>query len=267
MCSTAECVALLAEHSVDLPLPRNTAWRKAQPTGKPASSVESPQIQTTPSATSVTPAARLVCRRELRQNIGMPHKQHKPMPYRKKVRHFDEAGHAHYLTFSCYRGIALLSKDRTRRWLVKALDDARVKHRFDLWAWVIMPEHAHLLIWPRQPVHETSKILADVKRPVGQKAIAWLLENRPAFLERLTVRTRSRTCRRFWQTGPGHDRNVYDPASAHEIIQYIHNNPLRRRLAERAEDWPWSSARAWAGWENVVIQIDRTLPPVEELFG
>jgi putative transposase len=53
---------------------------------------------------------------------------------RKKVRRFDEAGHAHFLTFSCYRRMPLLGKDRTRLWFLEALQDARKKHCFDLWA-------------------------------------------------------------------------------------------------------------------------------------
>ena len=98
---------------------------------------------------------------------------------RKKVQHFDEPGDAHFLTFSCYRRMALLNKDRTRLWLVDAVDNARGKHRFDLWAWVFMPEHVHLLIWPRQDGSKTAKVLADIKRPVGQEAIGWLKKNFP----------------------------------------------------------------------------------------
>ena len=59
-------------------------------------------------------------------------------------------GHAHLLTFSCFRRMPLLSKDRTRRWFLEALGAARSALEFDLWAWVIMPEHVHLLIYPRR---------------------------------------------------------------------------------------------------------------------
>jgi len=179
---------------------------------------------------------------------------------RKMVRHYDEPGDAHFLTFSCYRRMPLLSKDRSRGWLADAIEDARKKHRFDLWAWVFMPEHVHLLIWPRLPEYRTKSILADIKRPVGQQAMAWLQINSPAFLERLTVHNRNRTYRHFWQPGPGQDRNVYDAATAHEIVEYIHNNPVRRGLVHRAEDWPWSSAADWAGHEEVVLKVDRTMP-------
>jgi len=185
---------------------------------------------------------------------------------RKTVHHFDEAGHAHFLTFSCYRRLPLLSKDRSRGWLIEALQAARNKHRFDLWGWTIMPEHVHLLLWPRHAGYRTSAILADIKRPVGQRAIAWLEANHPEFLARLTVVHHSRTYRRFWQAGPGQDRNVYDPATAHEILRYIHENPVRRGLVARPEEWPWSSAADWAGREDVPLKADKTIPGISEFL-
>jgi hypothetical protein len=42
---------------------------------------------------------------------------------------------------------------------------------------------------------------------------------------------------RFWQSGGGYDRNVVKPATVSRVIDYIHFNPVRRGLAERAEDW------------------------------
>jgi putative transposase len=125
-----------------------------------------------------------------------------------------------------------------------------------------MPEHVHLLIWPRRRDYRTSLILADIKRPVGQEAIAWLEANRPEFLERLTVRNRNRTFRRFWQAGPGQDHNVYDPATAHDIAEYIHFNPVRRGLVAQPEDWPWSSAADWMNTGEAALKVDRTIPSV-----
>lgn len=55
---------------------------------------------------------------------------------RKKVKHYDGRGGAHFLTFSCYRRLPLLCKDRTRHWFLDALDKARAKHGLDLWALV-----------------------------------------------------------------------------------------------------------------------------------
>ena len=50
-------------------------------------------------------------------------------PKHKRVRSYNEPGHAHELTFSCFHGLQLLSKDRTCQWFVEAVRRAgrRVK--------------------------------------------------------------------------------------------------------------------------------------------
>jgi hypothetical protein len=40
-----------------------------------------------------------------------------------------------------------------------------------------------------------------------------------------------------------YDRNLFSPAVAAASLDYIHNDPVKRRLCQRAIDWKWSSAR------------------------
>jgi hypothetical protein len=91
---------------------------------------------------------------------------------RKRCRRFDEPGHALSLTFSCDRRLPLLSRDRTRLWLIESIEEARRLTGFDLWAFVIMPEHLHLLLYPQSQSIGISQILWRIKQPVGRKAIA-----------------------------------------------------------------------------------------------
>lgn len=183
---------------------------------------------------------------------------------RKKARHYDVPGDAHFVTFSCYRRIVLLSKDRTREWLVQSLAKARLAHNFDLWAWVIMPEHVHLLLYPRDRIYKMSKIGWRIKQPVGRKAIRWLKKHSPGFLDSLTVLNKNRTYHRFWQAGPGFDRNLSELTSLLEVIDYIYFNPVRRGLVERPEDWFWSSAAEWSGRSETPLPVDKTLPLIFE---
>jgi putative transposase len=185
---------------------------------------------------------------------------------RKRCRRFDVPGDAHELTFSCYRRLPLLSRDRTRGWLVEAIEEARHKERFDLWAYAIMPEHAHVLIRPCEPGCGVSRILWRIKRPVGWRAVACLRAHAPAYLARLTVTRADGTPEaRFWQAGGGYDRNILEPTTVVNVIDYVHLNPVRRGLVERPEDWPWSSARWYAGLRPVPLEIDPTLPRVYDL--
>jgi putative transposase len=185
---------------------------------------------------------------------------------RKRCRRYDVPGDAHELTFSCYRRLPLLARDRTRGWLVEAIAAARLKARFDLWAYVIMPEHVHLLIRPRGPGVGVSGILWRVKRPVGRRAVEHLRAHAPSFLPRLTVTRGDGTQEsRFWQAGGGYDRNIVEATTLLSVIDYIHQNPVRRGLVERAEDWDWSSAGWYAGRRPVPLEMDPTLPQVSEL--
>jgi putative transposase len=58
---------------------------------------------------------------------------------------------------------------------------------------------------------------------------------------------------------------VHEAQTAHQIIEYIHGNPVHRGLVQRPEDWPWSSAADWAGQKHPLLPVDRTVPSIERL--
>ena len=108
-----------------------------------------------------------------------------------------------------------------------------------------------------------SSILASLKLSVTRKAVNWLRKNRPSFLSHMEQREGGRLYHRFWLRGGGHDRNLRSATDVHEKIRYIHANPVRRGLAARPEDWPWSSVRAhlYASDEPIPIDFD-TIPTI-----
>jgi putative transposase len=180
--------------------------------------------------------------------------------HRKRLKHYNIPGDAHFLTFSCFKQMPLLDDDLTRTWVVESIERARRQHTFDLWAWVLMPEHVHLLVYPRHRFYRIDKILASIKTPVGHLAIRRMKREAPEYLEQLTVVNQNRTYRRFWQAGAGYDRNIDDIVELYQTIEYIHDNPVRRGLVERSTDWRWSSAQDWAGVAHPPISVDRSLP-------
>jgi putative transposase len=151
----------------------------------------------------------------------------------------------------------LFSKDRSRRWFIEAMESARQRCRLAMWAYVIMPEHVHVIVCPRQPVYEVRLIRTALKVPVQRKALAFLRRQAPEYLRRLSDQQPNGELHyRFWQRGGGYDRNVTDPATLRTMIEYVHQNPVRRGLVERATDWTWSSARFYDGLGDVPIAMD-----------
>ena len=175
-------------------------------------------------------------------------------------RNYDEPGNAHELTFTCYRRFRFLGAERTCDWLAAAIDRARGRLDFALWAYVFMPEHVHLILWPRRPDSRIAAILQSIKQPVGQRGIAYLETHAPRWLPRVTRVHCGRTERLFWQSGGGYDRNIIEPRTLAFAIDYIHQNRVRRGLVSRTEDWRWSSAGWFEGMERNPLRPDR-IPP------
>ena len=105
--------------------------------------------------------------------------------YRKTCQRYNIPGNAHALTFSCYHRLPLLNRDRTRIWFIDSLHASSVKHRFEIWSYVIMPEHVHLVIFPFQENYSISNILSDIKQPVTRKAVRYLQEHKPSYLSKI----------------------------------------------------------------------------------
>jgi putative transposase len=167
-----------------------------------------------------------------------------PGPHRKLVRHYHEPGDLHELTFSCFKRLPLFNNDRWREQLARYIDAAGERAGIQLVAFVFMPEHVHLLVAPMTAKPDIGRYLAWIKQPFSKSIREQLLESNPELLERLMVQERpGKTCFRFWQEGPGYDRNLNTPATIERAIDYLHRNPCRRDLATRAVDWKWSSAR------------------------
>ena len=62
--------------------------------------------------------------------------------HRKRCKRWDIPYDAHCLTFSCFRSQCAC------RWFLEALGAVRTRQPFDLWAYVIMPEHVHIALRP-----------------------------------------------------------------------------------------------------------------------
>lgn len=179
---------------------------------------------------------------------------------RKRRTNWNEAGHAHQLTFCCLHRIALLSRDRSRRWFVEALALARHKHNIELWAYVIMPEHVHALLWPRSPDCDVALVRKTIKQSASRRAIGYLRVHAPQWLDRLVVVEANRRYHRFWEAGGGYDRNILTQDAAWASVEYIHANPVRDGLVDHPLDWPWSSARWYAGFEDAILAMDACPP-------
>jgi len=173
-------------------------------------------------------------------------------PHRKQMHRREIPGRTRFITFSCQRRLTLLKQPAICRIFLESLERARARSGASIYAWVIMPEHVHLLMMPGDiPLDRT---LLSIKLTVSKRVILrWQDLNAPVLN---TIRTSS-GCPCFWQKGGGHDRNIRDLPEFRRKVQYIHRNPVERGLVEHPPDWRWSSVRWWMGF---AMESSRAIP-------
>jgi putative transposase len=159
-------------------------------------------------------------------------------------------GDLHFITFSCYRRLPLLETARARDLFVEELEKVRDEMKFYLIGYVVMPNHVHLLM--SEPAGVTpSAVLHKLKLGFSRRVRA---RAKPLDAQR-ELSHRQKALRSFWQAR-FYDFNVYSTGKRKEKLNYMHANPVIRRLVEHPKDWPWSSWSFYETKESGLINID-----------
>jgi REP element-mobilizing transposase RayT len=108
---------------------------------------------------------------------------------------------------------------------------------YHLWAFVVMPNHVHLLVTPLAPLPKITKSLKGITAKRANIMLA------------LTVRS-------FWQE-ESYDHLVRHEGEFEKIRSYIEKNPVRAGLVAEANQYRWSSA----GWATGGSPADQGVRP------
>ncbi len=145
----------------------------------------------------------------------------------KRLERFYGQHHLHFITCSCYGRCPLLDTPRKRDVFVGILNEVRVRYRFGLIGYVVMPGHVHLLI--SEPALGTpSTVMQVLKQRVAHRL---LVGEGPAE-------------HGFWQPR-FYDFNVWTHQKRNEKLNYMHMNPVKGGLVTHPSLWAWSSYRSF----------------------
>jgi REP element-mobilizing transposase RayT len=120
--------------------------------------------------------------------------------------------------------------------IIKTLDFYRRRGRFRLLGFVVMDNHVHMLIAP-----SVGRRLSDIIRD-------WKVWT--------SRRNRSKPAgeplweRRF------DDNRIDTSRELREVLEYIHDNPVRAGVVGRAEEYPWSSVHNYLSDARAAIEVD-----------
>ena len=146
----------------------------------------------------------------------------------------------YFITASTFQKQNILQSDRMAGLFVDVLLYYRQKQKYRLHEFVVMPDHFHLLVTPRESLQRTMQLIKGgfsfrAKRELGFSHEIW----QPGF----------------------YDRRVRDPEEYFALREYIRQNALKRGLAAEGEDYRYSSA-----WPGLVLDgAPQRLKPVDPI--
>ncbi len=163
-------------------------------------------------------------------------------------------GVLHYLEFNVREKRPAFRSDLCARLALQVLGECCNTHPAKLPAYVVMPTHLHCVLNPRDG--DAVRFTRDFK------AALTLAYDRLAEAQGWTA-ARAWLCatadghRQLWQDGK-YDFFLWSERLIWQKIDYIHHNPVRAKLVNRASEYPYSSFRAWYDVPGeVILPIDR----------
>ena len=149
----------------------------------------------------------------------------------------------YYFTSVTHHRLPVFRTDKFKDLMCKALDEARTSSEMFIFAYVIMLDHFHIITDGRRKISDTLRFLNGIS---ARRLIDHLKENGPEeSLRKLQLEEKAGNYKySLWEHHP--DKFLLTSESMFmQKVNYIHNNPVKEGLVERAEDYKYSSARYW----------------------
>ena len=167
----------------------------------------------------------------------------------------------YYVTFTVHQWADVFTRCIYIDIVIESLRYCQKEKGLKIYAWVIMSNHIHLIM--RSETNNLSDIIRDFKKytsskivkaiesnkkesrrnclPVRQTGLLWLLKKDDKIW--------------FWEEGY-HGVEITSPDFFETKLNYIHLNPVRAKIVERAEDYYYSSCADYLGTRKGILDVE-----------
>jgi putative transposase len=156
--------------------------------------------------------------------------------------HIYGKGHLHFITCRFFDHLPKFSVEKHRNLFVQLLEEVRVKFRFQVVGYVVMPDHFDLLM-AEPEIDTVANSMDTLRKRYGRR-----------------YNNSARSVDQVWETRYA-DTHIYEQARIEERLRLMHEQPVKASLAQSATDWEWSSARSYAGMDEGVVTVNRMIDP------
>jgi len=166
----------------------------------------------------------------------------------------------YFVTLTIVSWIDVFTRDHYRQAIIESLKYCQSKKGLLVYAYCIMTNHIHLIIGTTDKPMEfilrdfksyTSRLIKELifnnKRESRKK---WMID----LFKRSGINNGNNTDWQLWQQH-NHPIELWDSYMANQKLEYLHNNPVVAGHVLNPEDWRWSSAAAYSGIKNDLLEV------------
>ena len=182
------------------------------------------------------------------------------MSRKYKIRNQQEL---YFVTFTVVSWLYIFTRDCYRNIILNSLIFCQKEKGLEIYAWVIMTNHIHLIIENNSKDNTLENIIRDFKTFTSKKIIREIelnnLESRKKLFLKVFLYFGKNNLRnskyQFWQQHY-HPIELNDSSISEQRLNYIHENPLRAGFVDNNSDWIYSSARDYETKRKGILKIN-----------
>lgn len=163
--------------------------------------------------------------------------------YRRNLPHWEQPGSFYFVTFRTNKSVLL--SEEARNIVIESIKYHNGK-KYTLYACVIMPDHAHLILQPlekdKDSYYSIAEIMHSIKSYSAKEIIKLLYRASETPVQSNTGKMPVPLT--IW-LDENFDRIIRNEKEYLEKMNYIVNNPIKKRLVEKPEDYKWVYVKGW----------------------
>jgi REP element-mobilizing transposase RayT len=159
----------------------------------------------------------------------------------------------YFVTFTVHQWVDVFTRSVYIDIVIESLRFCQQHKGLKIYAWVIMSNHIHLIL--RSETNKLSDIVRDFKKYTSTQIVN-AIENNPKESRRSWLLWLLRKDDKIWFWEEGyHGVEITTPDFFQSKLNYIHLNPVRANIVEKAEDYKYSSAADYLGIRKGLLDI------------
>jgi len=167
----------------------------------------------------------------------------------------------HFLTFTVVGWIDIFTRTRFKDVIINSLEYCSRHKGLNVYAFVIMSNHLHLILSADEG-YQLSNIIRDFKKYTSKKILSSLIQGRNEsrsewLLKMFKYFAKYNSSNKKFQLWRKDNRPIelVSPKWINQKLLYIHENPVKARIVENAEDYIYSSA-SWYYRGTGIMEVE-----------